>query len=905
MTSIPPMRLALVILALCLCLPVAARAQLLPGALDGLSEAARADHARSQAFSATFDWQEALDPLARVLAEAQERLGPGHPTTVEISISYGRLLDNLERDAEALAHFEALFAVVRRNFTEWSPYYAHAEIRYADMLAKVGRNAEALPIALGVTRRVGGMIGAETATTAIFLQEAATILRRMGYQDEALEAYRRIVPIFDREATPAAARSAAQTVFLIGDVLQRLRRHEEAHAAFVEADTRATAAFGDRHAETLAIRLSRARTADTLGYTAEVGQILDQTLPLVIEVQGAGSLQHGTWLRVLAWHQADLAQDAAAGLETMAQAVAMVTRALPDTHRVTGETRTDYALLLAWSGRHDEAWQQYELAERAAGWDRKFMLDVLSFRQDKGALDETTLAATVLPHLQRIAGGQARGAVREQVLRQLIRDPEAGRLYREATDMVEQRVRVEEAIAEVAGRPLAEADPAREAALRAQLAGLAEGIRTRMDEVRTREPAFADLTGAVDLDLPGIQALLAPDEAVVLIDHQRHDEEWSIAVAITRDQAVARTFWVPVADLNGWITRIRDSVSMTLGVRGAVALNAPVEDLRAFPADAAVSLYDNSLGVVSDILAPDSGMKRHIYVEFRGPMTGLPPTLLMPYLPDPGTPATEMPYLVRWHAFTMLPALTALRSAALADEAARAPEAFAGFADPVFDAAEAEALLMASAEGAGDTRLRGALVPLPETADEAREVRDTVAGGQGGLWLGAEATEARVKAEPLDRYRMLYFATHGLVSGDRAGGAILAEPALALTPGQGEDGFLTATEIAQLRLNADWVVLSACNTAQGAEPGAEALSGLAQAFLYAGARALLVSHWPVESRSAVDLMTDIFRFRTEGEGMRAPYAHQQAMIDMIATPPRPEWSHPAYWAPFVLVGNPD
>lgn len=72
---------------------------------------------------------------------------------------------------------------------------------------------------------------------------------------------------------------------------------------------------------------------------------------------------------------------------------------------------------------------------------------------------------------------------------------------------------------------------------------------------------------------------------------------------------------------------------------------------------------------------------------------------------------------------------------------------------------------------------------------------------------------ACAKAEPLDRYRILYIAIYGLVSGDRVGGALLSEPALALTPGGGDDRFLTATEIAALRLNADWVVLSACNTA--------------------------------------------------------------------------------------------
>jgi CHAT domain-containing protein/tetratricopeptide (TPR) repeat protein len=901
------MRHALLFLVLSLFLPWAAQAQLFPSSLDDLSPETRADIAAAEALMAAADWEAALIPAGRALAEAQERLGPAHGTTVDMAVRYGQLLDNLDRGAEALALYEALFAEVKARYTEWSPYYAVAEIRYADMLSKMGRNAEALPMALGVTRRVGAMFGEDTPMTAIFLRDAAQILRRMGYLEEALENYRRIQPIFDAGTDPADAAAAASVAFLTADVLDRMGRYDEAVVAFAEADLRTMAVFGPRHSETLAVRLAHARAASAVGDLATVGRLLEESLPVVIDVFGEGSLQHGSWLRVKAWQEADAAGDAQAGLATMEQAVAMVTRALPDSHRVAGETRTDFAVMLAYSGRHRDAWEQYELAEAAAGFDRKFMLDTLSFLVEDGTLDENSLVAEVLPHLQRIANGPARGAVREQVLRQLIRDPEAGRLYREATDMVEERVRIEAEIAEVASRPATEADPALEARLRQRLSDLAAGIRDRMGEVRAREPGLTDLTGSVELDLAGIQALLGPDEAVVLIDHQRHDREWSIAVAITRDKAVARFFWVNPADLNAWISQIRDSVRLTLGLRGAAPLDGvtPAEDPGAYPAEAAFELYYNSLGVVVDMLMPESGAKTHVYVEFRGPMTGLPPGLLMPYLPDPGTPATEMPYLVRWHAFTMLPTLTGLRSAALADETERAAEEFAGFADPVFDPASAEALLVASADLQGDSRLRGALVPLPETADEVREVRDSVAGGQGALWLGSEASEARVKSEPLDRYRMLYFATHGLVSGDRVSGALLSEPALALTPGQGEDGFLTSTEIAALKLNADWVVLSACNTAQGDEPGAEALSGLAQAFLYAGARALLVSHWPVESQSAVQLMTDTFRFRSEGEGMRAAFAHQQAMIDMIAAPRRPEWSHPAYWAPFVIVGNPD
>src|SRR5262249_10263497 len=119
------------------------------------------------------------------------------------------------------------------------------------------------------------------------------------------------------------------------------------------------------------------------------------------------------------------------------------------------------------------------------------------------------------------------------------------------------------------------------------------------------------------------------------------------------------------------------------------------------------------------------------------------------------------------------------------------------------------------------------------------------------IHLGRNATEANVNRLPLADYRVVYFATHGLVAGDVEG---LGEPSLALTLPNGatelDDGLLTASEVAQLRLNADWVVLSACNTAAGGKPGAEALSGLARALFYAGARALLVSHWRIDSKAA-------------------------------------------------------
>jgi CHAT domain-containing protein len=138
-----------------------------------------------------------------------------------------------------------------------------------------------------------------------------------------------------------------------------------------------------------------------------------------------------------------------------------------------------------------------------------------------------------------------------------------------------------------------------------------------------------------------------------------------------------------------------------------------------------------------------------------------------------------------------------------------------------------------------------------------------------------------------------------------------AEPSLALTPParptQLDDGLLTASEIAQLKLDADWVILSACNTASASgRPGAEGLSGLAKAFFYAGSRSLLVSHWYVDSAAAVRLTTGSFAALTATPGMRRAEALRQSMLAVIDSPPAPELpypAHPAAWSPFVVVGD--
>jgi len=175
---------------------------------------------------------------------------------------------------------------------------------------------------------------------------------------------------------------------------------------------------------------------------------------------------------------------------------------------------------------------------------------------------------------------------------------------------------------------------------------------------------------------------------------------------------------------------------------------------------------------------------------------------------------------------------------------------------------------------------------------------------QQDLYLGARANKNNLKRADLSRYRVLAFATHGLKAGELAG---LDQPALALsnpalTHEAGDDGFLKLDDVLALKLNADWVVLSACNTASADGSGSEAVSGLGRGFFYAGARSVLVSNWAMESASARLLTTGLFRQQAGHPGIIRAEALRQAMLELKKAHPA-DYGHPVFWAPFSLVGD--
>lgn len=297
--------------------------------------------------------------------------------------------------------------------------------------------------------------------------------------------------------------------------------------------------------------------------------------------------------------------------------------------------------------------------------------------------------------------------------------------------------------------------------------------------------------------------------------------------------------------------------------------------------------------------------------------------------------AREVAWFGRSHAITVLPAVSSLKALRLNAKASRARKPFLGVGNPLLDgpnsgfAALSEAArqrrrcgpasavqVAAARTGVGSVVQRSGIAdvaelrqapPLPETADELCSVAAMLGVGDADVLLGARASEVEIArlnaAGRLRDYRIVHFATHGVLAGEASGSA---EPGLVLTPpavgSAANDGYLSASEIAGLNLDADWVILSACNTAAGDAKGAESFSGLARAFFYAGARALLVSHWYVDSNATVALIKGAFmQLRANPRLGRAEALRRsmRALMDGTADTS----SHPSAWAPFVVVGE--
>jgi CHAT domain-containing protein len=285
----------------------------------------------------------------------------------------------------------------------------------------------------------------------------------------------------------------------------------------------------------------------------------------------------------------------------------------------------------------------------------------------------------------------------------------------------------------------------------------------------------------------------------------------------------------------------------------------------------------------------------------------------------------EAPFWAKTHTISYLPSLSVLRSLrTLGKEKPPGQLPFVAFADPVFTLSEEEPGVDEASPTSRtftrsvffnklSTRMGGEeweLPRLPDTRDEAIEVANILgAPVEQDVYLDEHASESNVKSLPLHQYRHVLFATHALLAGEFGPGT---QPALALSfvGDQNNDGLLEMGEILGLDLNADLIVLSACNTASGTGENdhGEGFAGLTRSFMYAGAKSLFVTQWSVESSSAKTLVQTTFQKAQETSKGEALALSRRAMIESgevieFDAELSASLAHPYFWAPYILVGE--
>lgn len=511
--------------------------------------------------------------------------------------------------------------------------------------------------------------------------------------------------------------------------------------------------------------------------------------------------------------------------------------------------------------------------------------------------------------------GAAAQAVTRMAARFSAGDDGLAQRTRARQDIANRLARIETSLTEALGHPKDQRDIEAEKSWHEERDSAVQRLSALDSELARDFPRYQQLVGVRPMSLAAAQALLGPDEVLITF---ATIEGATAMIAVRGEEIQVHSMDMGAAKLSAAIDKVR---------RGLDPVRiSDIADLHKFDAATAYMLYEKLFAPAEALL---TGAK-HIFVVADGALTSLPVGVLLTEAPksetfefvDYGT----MPWLANRFALSVLPSVSALRSLRQLAGRAASRTAMLGVGDPLLDdhpslsepaPAEMQVSLLTATRGRGasvpglfrndglaDVEAVKSLPSLPDTKDELEALRAAVGGETSLLLMQDQATEAKLRARTdLADYGILVFATHGLVGGELSG---LTEPALVMTPPEeataGDDGLLTASEISTLSLNADWVVLSACNTASGGGDG-EGLSGLAKAFFYAGSRALFVSHWPVASDAAVKLTSAMFRAQAASPEIGKAEAHRRAIAAVMRDADNPMYAHPLFWAPFVVVGD--
>ncbi len=371
-----------------------------------------------------------------------------------------------------------------------------------------------------------------------------------------------------------------------------------------------------------------------------------------------------------------------------------------------------------------------------------------------------------------------------------------------------------------------------------------------------------------------------------------------------------------IGEAHGWVLALRPDASVTAARAGVgeAEVSRLVAAIRAGAVDAASGrpgTFDPAPATTLHAallapLAPALDGAATLIVVPDGALLGIPFGLLLTGPADPGNLAAA-PWLIRRHAVVHVPSPQTLVTLRGAGTGSAAPNPWVGFGDFVPPSASQLAASFPTNRCAADARVAQGLVRLPGTRVEVQLAQQLTGAQPQAVKLGASFTaEALLRDPALGQARIVHLATHALLPGELS---CLSEPSVVVSAPPGaptaDAAFVKASDLLALKLDADLIILSACNTGgPGGAGGGEALSGLARAFFYTGARGLMVTHWAVDDAAAALTVADSLRRQQTGESSAAALRGAQLLILDEAGRGLPrEFAHPFYWAPFALIGD--
>lgn len=818
------------------------------------------------------------EPILRQVLAVQERvLGPDDVNTMTTVTSLGMLYSDMSRFAEAEPFLLRSVAAAGR-VPPRDTIIARGNL--GNLYRVQGRLVEARPLLEGAVRDSTRLLGADARETLAFINVYGNLLADTGD-------YAGAIPVYQGALTARRRAQGAdhpETLEVANNLIiayVRAGRVGEAETLCAQTLGRAEARLGRDHPITTSLAM-------TLGGIRVTQNRLDQAEPLLRRAYEGRLRRLGPDHRDTQLSAATLAAATLRLPNRRAQALPLA-RAMASALRTrlrVGETPFAAA---QFERERDDAAAAFGLLAEAL-WQS---------RPAGGGIPAADLSEAASALQEAISGGAERALTRT-IARQAAqqRDPALARLILERETLLATWTANNRRLADAVGGQAPDLQDGRR---------IEERIAAIDGQLRVRYPAYLNLLRPEPIDLAAVRAMLRPDEAILVVVPGAYGTH---LMAVTANEAR----W----ERSDWSSeRVGQAVTTILNtIRGAMAGRRYTYDRQT-----AHALYGQLIAPVAATLAG----KRMVFVVAAGPLTSLPFGVLVAEPPQGSDTDPAALRTTRWfadlHAIAQIPSiqsLAMLRSAGAPPADARSPASFIGFGDPLLTGtpavrgrgeieADASSVFQGSPSGRNvlaDPAVIGRLGRLPGTAVELETMRAALGAPAASLHVAARATERAFRTTDFSRTRIIALATHGLVAGELRAPA---EPGLIFTPpavaSPSDDGFLTASEVAGLRLNADWVILSACNTASSdGTPNAPGLSGLARAFFAAGARALLVSHWPVADAAAPRLTVRTIEL-VRGGGISRAEALQRAMREVRDDPAHPEWAHPGVWGPFSLIGD--